>query len=150
MAFGTLEIATMILRLVAQPGVTVIRWNPGGGAMAQATVLRRIEVPRILAGSRSAIVAGRARAQDLGVINGNDRRPDICAVAIFADVGRLWVQWPLAGRVCSVMAAGTIVDNIGMIEIRWQPGDSGMAVIAIVAAGDMRWVFANSYHAVMT
>ncbi len=150
MAFGTLEIATMIEWLITQPGMSIICRNPGNRAMAKATVLRRIEVARILAGSRSAIVAGCARAQDLGVINGNDGRPDICAVAIFADVGRLWVQWPLAGRVCSVMAAGTIVDNIGMIEIRWQPGDSGMAVIAIVAAGDMRWVFANSYHAVMT
>lgn len=25
-----------------------------------------------------------------------------------------------------------------------------MAVIAIIAAGDMRWVFANGYHTVMT
>ena len=150
MAFGTLEIVAMILRLVAQTGVTVIRWDPGSRAMAQATVLRRIEVPRIHAGGRSAIVAGCARAQDLGVINGNDGRPDICAVAIFADVGRLRVQWTLAGRVCSVMAADTIVDNIGVIEIRWQPGDSGMAVIAIIAAGDMRRVFADGYHTVMT
>ncbi len=150
MACGTREIATMILRLVAQPGVTVIRGDPGDGAMAQATVLRRIEVPRILAGGRSAIVAGRARAQDLRVINGNDRRPDICAVAIFADIGRLRVQWTLAGRVCSVVAADTIVNNIGVIEIRWQPGDSSVAVIAIIAAGDMRRVFADGYHTVMT
>ena len=140
----------MILRLVAQPGVTVIRGDPGDGAMAQATVLRRIEVPRILAGGRSAIVAGRARAQDLGVINGNDRRPDICAVAVFADVGRLRVQWTLAGRVCSVMAADTIVDNVCVVEIRWQPGDSSVAVIAVNTTGDMRWVLANGNHTVMT
>ena len=150
MAFGTLEIATMIEWLITQPGMSIICRSPGSRAMAKATVLRCIEVPRILAGSRSAIVAGCARTQHLGVINVNDGRPDICAVAVFADVGRLRVQWPLAGRVCSVMAAGTIVDNIGVIEIRWQPGDSSMAVIAIIATGDMRWVFANGYHTVMT
>lgn len=91
MAFGTLEIVTMILRLVAQPGVTVIRWDPGGGAMAQATVLRCIKVSRVHPGSRSAIVAGRARAKDLGVINGSNGSPDVGAVTIFADVGRLRV-----------------------------------------------------------
>ena len=91
MAFGTLEIATMIEWLITQPGMLIICRNPGGRAMAQATVLRRIEVPRVHAGGRSAIVTGCARAQDLSVINGRYRRPDICAVTIFADVGRLRV-----------------------------------------------------------
>jgi len=147
---GALEITAMIEWFIAQPRMPVISWQPGSRAVAQATVLRRIEMPRIHTGGRSAIVAGRARTQDLGVINGNDRRPDICAVAVFADVGRLRVQWTLAGRVCSVMAADTVINNIGVIEIRWQPCDSCMAVIAIIAAGDMCRVFANSYHAIMT
>lgn len=86
--------------------------------MAKATVLRRIEVPRVHAGGRCAIVTGRARAQDLGVINGSNRRPDICAVAIFADIGRLRVQWTLAGRVCSVMAADAVINNVCVVEIR--------------------------------
>jgi len=150
MAFGTREIATMILRLVAQTGVTVIRWDPGGGAMAQATVLRCIKVSRVHPGSRSAIVARRARAQDLGVINGSNGRPDICAMAIFADIGRLRVQRTLAGRVCSVMAADTVVNDIRVVEICRQPGDGSVAVIAIIAAGDMRRVFADGYHTVMT
>jgi len=118
--------------------------------MAQATVLRRIEVPRVHAGGRSAIVTGCARAQHLGVIDCSYRRPDICAVTIFADVGRLRVQWTLASRVRSIMTADTVVDNVCMIEIRRQPRDSRVAVIAIIAAGDMRWVFANGYHTVMT
>ena len=150
MAFGTLEIAAMILRLVAQTGVTVIRWDPGSGAVAQATVLRRIEVPRVHPGGRSAIVAGRAGTQDLGVIDGSNGRPDICAVAIFADVGCLRVQWTLADRVCSIMTADTVVNNVHVVEICRQPGDGSVAVIAIVAAVDMRRVFANSYHTVMT
>ena len=118
--------------------------------MAKATVLRCIDVPRVQPGGRSAVVARCAGAEDLGVINGNNGRPDICAVAIFADVGRLRVQWTFANSVCSVMAADTVIDNICMVEICRQPGDRSVAVITIIAAGDMRWVFANSYHTVMT
>ena len=86
--------------------------------MAKATVLRCIEVSRIHAGGRSAVVAGRAGAQHLGVINGNDGRPDIGAVAVLADVGCLWVQWTLADCVRSVVAADTIIDNVYVVEIR--------------------------------
>ncbi len=117
--------------------------------MAQATVLRRIEVPRVHAGGRSAIVTGCAGAQDLGVINISYGCPDIRAVTIFADVGRLWVQWTLASRVRSVMTAAAVIDNVCVIEIGRQPRDSRVAVIAVIAAGDMRWVFANGYHTVM-
>ena len=113
----------MIERFIAQPRMPVISWQPGSRAVAQATVLRRIEVSRIHAGSRSAIVAGCARAQDLVVINGNDGRPDICAVAIFADVGRLRVQWTLADCVCSIMAADTVVNNVHVVEICRKPAD---------------------------
>jgi len=118
--------------------------------VAQATVLRRIEVPRVHASGRSAIVTGCAGAQDLGVINGSYRCPDICVVTIFADVGRLRVQWTLASCVGSVMTADTVIDNVCVIEIGRQPRDSRVAVITIIAAGDMRWVFANGYHTVMT
>ena len=88
MASGALEITAMIKWLVAQPGVTVIRRGPDGRAMAQAAVLRSIEVPRIHPGSGRAVVAGRAGAQDLIVIDGNYRCPDIGTVAILADIGR--------------------------------------------------------------
>ena len=117
MAFSALEITAMIERFIAQPRMPVISWQPGSRAMAKTTVLRRIEVPRVHAGGRSAIVAGCARANDLSVINGNNGRPDIGAVAVLADVGCLWVQWTLADRVCSVMAANTIIDNVCVVEI---------------------------------
>ena len=106
-------------------------------------------MPRVHAGGRSAIVTGCARAQDLGVINGRYRRPDICAVTIFADVGRLRVQWTLASRVCSVVAAYTVVDDVRVVEVGWQPRDGGVAVVAIVAAGNMRRMLANRYYTVM-
>jgi len=149
MAFGTLEIAAMIEGLVAQPGMPVISRSPGGRAMAKATVLRRIEVPRVHPGGRSAIVAGRAGTQDLRVINGSNGRPDICAMAIFADVGRLRVQWTLADRICSVVAADTVVDDVRVVEVGWQPRDSSVAVVTIVTAGDMCGMFADCYHTIM-
>ena len=140
----------MIKGFVGQPRMPVISRQPGSRAMAQATVLRRIKVTGIHTRGRGAVVTGRAGAQDLGVINGNNRRPDIRAVAIFADVGGLRVQWTLAGRVCSVMAADAVVDNVRVVKIRGQPRDSSMAVVAIIAAGDMRWMLANGYHTIMT
>ena len=149
MALGAQEITAMIKRFINQPRMPVIRWQPGSRAMAQATVLRRIEMPRVHAGGCSAIVTGCAGAQHLGVINGSYRCPDICAVTIFADVGRLWVQWTLASRVGSVMTADAVINNVCVIEICRQPRDSRVAVIAIIAAGDMRWVFADGYHTVM-
>jgi len=84
------------------------------------------------------------------VINGSYRCPDIRAVTIFADVGRLRVQWTLASRVGSVMTADAVINNVCVIEIGRQPRDSCVTVITIIAAGDMRWVFANGYHTVMT
>ncbi len=107
-------------------------------------------MPRVHTSGCSAIVAGRARAKDLSMINGRNGRPDIGAVAIFTDIGGLRVQWTFAGRVCSVVAADAVVNNVRVVEICRQPGNSSVAVIAIIAAGDMRWVFANSYHTVMT
>ena len=48
------------------------------------------------------------------------------------------------------MAADTVVNDVRVVEICRQPGDGSVAVIAVIAAGDMRWVFADGYHTVMT
>ena len=45
-------------------------------------------MPGIHAGSRGAIVAGRTGTQNLSVVDGDNRRPDIRAVAIFTNGGR--------------------------------------------------------------
>ena len=149
MTLGTQEITAVIKRFVGQPRMPVISRQPASWAVAKATILRGIEVPGIHAGSRGAIVAGRAGPQNLSVVNGDNRCPDIRAVAILTNIGCEWVQWTLADRVCSVVAADTVVDDVRVVEVGWQPRDGGVAVVAIVAAGNMRRMLANRYYTVM-
>lgn len=88
-AFGALQVAAVVLRFIRQASVPVVCWRPRIRVVAQATVLCRIEMSRILAGCRRAVVAGRAGAKDLVVVHGSYRFPDVSAMAIFADIRRL-------------------------------------------------------------
>lgn len=83
------------------------------------------------------------------MVNGNNRRPYIGAVAILADVSRLWMQWSLASRVCSVVTANAVVDDCCVVKIRWQPCDRRMAIIAVGATGDVSRMFADRCDAIM-
>jgi len=56
----------------------------------------------------------------------------------------------LAGRVGAVMAADAVTRDVHVIEVRRYPGDRRVAVIAVVAAGDVRRMFAGRGIAVMT
>ena len=78
--------------------------------MTHATVLRGIEVARVLSGRRSAIVAGRTGAENLVVIHRCNRRPNRCAVAILADGGRLYVSRVLGRCADSIVAADAIIN----------------------------------------
>lgn len=46
--FSANQVIPVILRLVRQAGMAVISWRPGIRAVAQAAVLTRIEVARVL------------------------------------------------------------------------------------------------------
>ena len=47
------------------------------------------------------------------------------------------------------MAADAVAGDIDVIEVRRQPAEGAVTVIAVVAAGDMRRVFAGGSDAVM-
>lgn len=83
------------------------------------------------------------------MVDGNDRAPDRRAMAVLADIGRRRMAGILASRVCAVMTADTIVRDRAVIEIGRDPGDGRMAVVAIIAARDVRRVFARCNRAVM-
>ena len=89
---GAGEVAAVVERFVRQTRMVIVNGRPGVGVMAQATVLVRIEVTRILSRRRGAVVAGRTGAQDLVVIDGGDRRPGVGAMAILTHIGGLDVQ----------------------------------------------------------
>lgn len=128
----------------------VVGRQPRDRAMAHTTVLRGIEVARVLSGGRSAIMARRTRAENLVVIHRCNRRPNRCAVAIFADVGCLDVGRSLADGIGAVVATNAVIHDVDVVEVGGQPRDCRVAVIAVNAARDMRWVFAGRYCAVMT
>jgi len=71
-------------------------------------------------------------------------------MAILADVGRQNVILIFTGRVCTVVTANAIAGDIRMIEIRRHPRHGRVAIIAVVSAGNMRWVLACRDGAVMT
>ena len=48
------------------------------------------------------------------------------------------------------MAVAAIAGDIRVIEVRRRPRHRRMAIVAVVAASDMRWVFADSNDTVMT
>ncbi len=150
MAFGTCQVAAVILRLIRQARMTVVGWCPGIRAVAHAAVLCRIEVTRVLAGRDRAVVTGRTGSKHLIVIDVSDGLPDGSTVAVLANIRRLHVQRTLAGRFGTVMAAEAIVHDIDVVKVRRGPGDRGVTVIAVVAAGDVRRMFAGCRHAVMT
>ena len=56
----------------------------------------------------------------------------------------------LAGRVGAVVAADAVARDIHVIEVGREPGDGCMAVVAVVAARDVRRVLARGSVAVVT
>jgi len=150
MTLGAREVVAMILRLIRQAGVPVVGRYPRIRAVAQTTVLHGIEMARVLSGSRSAVVARRTGAENLVVIDRCYRRPSRCAVAILANIGCLDVGRSLANGIGAVVATHTVVHDVDVVKVGRQPGDCRMAVVAIIAAGDMGGVFAGCYEAVMT
>ena len=117
--------------------------------MAKPAILRGIEVPGIHAGSRCAVMAGRTRTQYLIVINGYHRCPDIGAVAVLTDISGQGMQGAFAGGISAIVTTAAVIDDIGVIEVCGKPCDGRVAVIAIVAARDMRRMFADRGYAVM-
>jgi len=148
-ALSAIEVAAVIERFVWKPDVPVVGWRPGVRCVAQATVLCGIKVPGIHARSCRAVVAGRTRAEDLIVIDGDNGRPYIRTVAVLADVSRERVQRALASRIRTVMAVGAVANNIRMVEVRGRPRNCRMAVIAVVSARNVCRMFTCGDHAVV-
>ena len=93
----------------------------------------------------------RAACTDyLSMIDHRCRGPGINAVAIFTDRRCLNVRRVLAGCVNTVVAARAIAGDINVIKICWRPGHSCVAIIAIVATGEMVEILAGCRDAVMT
>jgi len=118
--------------------------------VAKVTFHCRNEVPGVLAVRGCAVVTGRARAENLCVVNVQYRLPNIRRVAVFTNVCRKNVLRVLARRNSAVVTADAVTGYVRMIEICGQPGDGGVAVVAIIAARDMRRMLSCCGDAIMT
>lgn len=75
----------------------------------------------VFAGCDDAIMAAVAGADNLRVINGEDRRKDIGVVAVLANVAGLDVRQILANGIDTVMAVNTLTSDIQVVKVGWQP-----------------------------
>ena len=112
------QVSTVILWLVRECRVTVVSGNPPLGRVAGVTLLRGAEMVRILTYGIGAVVAGRARSEDLRMIYRDDGLPYGRAVTIFADIRCLNMRRTLTGRLGAVMAINTVGGNVRVIEVR--------------------------------
>ena len=103
----------------------------------------------MLAGRDRTVVARGAGAEDLGMIDGISRYPLDTAVTAVALVRRLWMCWPLAGRISAVVATDAVAGNVDVVEVRGHPCTGRMAVVTGVAARDVRGMLARSQRTVM-
>ena len=104
---------------------------------------------RMLAGGSNAVVARTTGTENLGVIDNHHGREHIGGVAVFTDIGRQWVSRILASCVRAVMAVYAIAGDRRVVEECRQPASRSVTVIAGIAAGNMRRVFAGGNDAIM-
>ena len=123
--------------------------QPGYGGMAVVAIIAALDMIRILARCNNAIVTAAATTDDLCVIHGVSGREQVCRVTVLADVGRLDVGRVLAGCIDAVVAVETVAGDIDMIKVGRQPGYRRMAVIAVIAAGNVCRVLAGRRYAVV-
>lgn len=106
-------------------------------------------MPRVLAGSRCAIVAGATGADHLRMVDRKRRYPGIRRVAILADICRLNVILIFTRCIDAVVATNTIARNVDVVKVCGQPCRGRVAILAVVSAADMCRILAGSDYAIM-
>lgn len=118
--------------------------------MAIVTVVAAGDMRRMFARGDGAVVAGAASTNDLRVVHGVGRCPGNIVVAVLTHIGGLDVCRVLAGGFDTVVASGTVGDDIDVIEIGRQPCHRGVAVIALATRGDVSGILARRDRAIVT
>ena len=113
--------------------VVEVRRQPGGRVVAIVAVCAAGDMRCMFAGGGDAVMTGAASAQNLGVVHRNYRRKANRAVAVCADIGRLYVGRRLSGRGRAIVAAGAVVDDTRVIEQCRKPGCRAVTIVALIA-----------------
>ena len=98
-----------------------IRRQPGDSRMTVVAVISACDVRRVFADRRDAVMAGTASANDVRMVDGEDRCEHIGCVAVLADVGRLYMRRAFSGGIGAVVAVDAIAGDTHVIEIGRQP-----------------------------
>ena len=98
-----------------------VRRCPGDSRMAVVAGIAADHVRRVFTDGCDAVVAGTARADDLRMVDGEDRCEHIGCVAVLADVGRLYMRRAFSGGIGAVVAVDAIAGDTHVIEIGRQP-----------------------------
>ena len=153
MCVGFLPVAAVPLWQPEQPLVMPACVKLAG---VQASVVWQVSQPvghRNVRGAASlcgrAVVAARAAALDLRVIDAQRRTPGSGGMAGFADQRRGDVGGGLAGRGGAVVAARAAAHDPGVIEPAGAPGRRRMAALAAVVGRDVRCGLAGRGRAVV-
>ena len=85
-----------------------------------------------LAGSRGAVVAGRAAADHLRVIHARRRLPDIGRMTGLAQIAGRNVCRILASGSHAIVAAGTAIADTSVIKSGWSPSQRAVAAGTVV------------------
>ena len=79
---------------------------------------------RIFSGCRDAVMTGAAGTQDLRMVHGISRRPDIAVMTVFTHIGRLYVGQVFAGSVNAIVTTCAISGDIHVIKNCRSPGNA--------------------------
>jgi len=75
------------------------------------------DMSRVFASRNGAVMAGAAGAYHLRMIDGKRGRKHVGGMAVFANVGGLYVCRGLAGGVGAVMAVDAVTRDVNVIEV---------------------------------
>jgi hypothetical protein len=104
--------------------------NPARRGVAISTNIGTGDVSTRFSGSDIAVVAARASANDIGMVDLSRRHPGSYPVTALTDLCRLDMTPVLASGRGAIMAAGAVTAHAGMIVGAGTPGDSVVAIIA--------------------
>ena len=136
--------------IVGDVYVVEVRRQPRDRAVAVITGTAADNVGRVLAGRGDAVMTGTAGTKNLCMIDGQHRCPKNRGMAVLAYVGGLNVGRTFAGGIRAVVAVCAITVDVCVVKIGGQPGNRGVAVVAVITADHMSRMLARRRDTVMT
>ena len=136
--------------IAGDSNVIKCRRSPGVACMAIVAGIATGDMRWMLAGRDETIVTGTTATDDLCMVDCEGRRKDIGVVTVFANITRLNVCQIFTGRIHAIVTVDATTGDVQVIEIRWQPAGSGMAVITRIAARYVVEVFARCGESIVT